>query len=215
MLKHALMATAVTFAAMSVQAQTVLISEGFENVAGLAAAGWVFQNASTPAAAGNTDWFQGDNTSAFAAQSGPSNSYIASNYLAAPAGGFIDNFLYTPTISLEAAVTLTFWARGSGGGFSDSFAVFGCTTANCSSFTQVVGDTVAVDGWTQYTALLGAQGAGSTGRFAFEYFGQADTSNYFGIDTVNVTAVPEPETYALMGLGLVALVLVRRRRSAS
>lgn len=35
----------------------------------------------------------------------------------------------------------------------------------------------------------------------------------FALDNVNVTVVPEPETFALMSLGLVAIAAIRRRRS--
>ena len=52
------------------------------------------------------------------------------------------------------------------------------------------------------------------GRFGFEYFGPSDSSNYLGIDTVTVTAVPEPGTYLLMGLGLAALGALRSRKAA-
>ncbi len=197
----------------SAQAVPTLLSEGFDDITTLAAAGWVFQNESSPKP--GTSWFQGDNTSAFAAQSGAANSYIASNFLAAPAGGFIDNFLITPTFSLMSDVTLTFWARGQIiNGFSDTFAVVAGTTVNGGpeSVAEVLGATVALGDWTQYTVILPGLGAGATARFGFEYFGPADTSNYMGIDTVTV-AVPEPETYALMAFGLAALA-VRRRMSA-
>lgn len=205
-------------AALMGPAHGALLTEGFDNVATLVANGWLFQNDSTPTP--GTPWFQGDNTSAFSAQSGAANSYIASNFLAAPSGGFIDNVLITPYFSLESTVTLTFWARADVvGGFSDSFAVLAGTTVNGNpeTVTQVLADTVALGDWTQYTVVLANQGAGATGRFGFEYFGLADSSNYFGIDTVTVTAaaaVPEPGTYSLMALGLVALAL-RRRKSAS
>lgn len=189
-----------------------LLNEGFDNVAGLGASGWVFSNFSSPSA--GADWFQGDNTTAFSAQAGPANSYAASNFSAAPPGGFIDNILITPTFSLTSDVTLTFWARAEIiPGLSDNFAVLAGTTAAGGSeiVTQVLADTTALGDWTMYTVTLAGQGSGAVARFGFEYFGDADSSNYFGIDTVTV-AVPEPETYALMALGLAALALHRRNR---
>jgi hypothetical protein len=213
MLKRALMGAAITLAALSAQAQTVLLNEDFSNVAGLGAAGWFLQNDSFPAA--TNDWFQG-NSGIFASQSGADGAYIAADFLSAPAGGFIDNLLITPFFSLASDVVLTFWARADIlEGFSDSFAVLAGIVPNGGSegVTQVFADTVATGGWTQYSVTLAAQGAGSMGRFAFEYFGNADTSNYIGIDTVTVTAVPEPGTYVLMAMGLGAIAFARRRRT--
>src|SRR6478609_2463871 len=57
----------------------LLLSEGFNNVASLGAAGWVFTNASTPV---GQSWFQG-NSGIFAAQSGAATSYAAANFLSA------------------------------------------------------------------------------------------------------------------------------------
>jgi hypothetical protein len=216
-MKIAKISAALALAGLASTSQAVtLLSEGFDDVSTLSGSGWVLANVSSPTA--GTNWFQGDNTTAFSSQSGAANSYIASNYLAAPPGGFIDNFLITPYFSLASDVTLTFYARGdgsAGAGFSDTFAVLAGTTALGGSelVTEVIHPTVAtVDGWTQYTVTLSGVGGGGVGRFAFEYFGDADSSNYMGIDTVTV-AVPEPETYALMALGLAALAL-RRRKSA-
>jgi len=217
-MKIARFTSALLLAALvgSAQAGPTLLSEGFDDVGTLAASGWVYQALSGPVALPNAGWFQGDNTSEFTAQSGPDSSYIASNFLASSPTGFIDTLLITPFFSLESDVTLTFWARTDNLGFSDSFAVLAGTTvgAGGEAVSQVLADTVAVGDWTQYTVQLAGQGAGATGRFAFEYFGSVDTSNYIGFDTVTVTAVPEPETYALMGLGLAALAL-RRRKSAA
>ena len=50
------------------------------------------------------------------------------------------------------------------------------------------------------------------GRICFRYVVD-DVSlagNYIGIDSVSITAVPEPSTYLLMGLGVAALLLRRR-----
>jgi hypothetical protein len=69
-----------------------------------------------------------------------------------------------------------------------------------------------VTDWTQYNLSVDALG---TGRFAFRYFGEADTLNYVGLDTVSVvTAVPEPSTWAMLGAGLGLLGLRRRKLQA-
>lgn len=214
-MKIAKLISALLLTGLMGSAQAVnLVSEGFDDVSTLGASGWVFSNFSYPSA--GTDWFQGDNTTAFPAQAGAPNSYIASNFTAAPPGGFIDNVLITPTFSLVSDVTLTFWARGDiVPGLSDTFAVLLGTTAvgGSEDVTEVMGETTALGEWTKYTVTVAGMGSGALGRFGFEYFGDADTSNYLGIDTVTV-AVPEPETYALMALGLAVLALRRRKAVA-
>ncbi len=56
----------------------------------------------------------------------------------------------------------------------------------------------------------------SSVRIAFEYYGSFTTSNYLGIDSISVTsAVPEPATALLMGLGLAGIAQLRRRRMAA
>ena len=45
-----------------------LVSEGFDDITTLPGNGWVLANVSSPSA--GTPWFQGDNTTAFTAQSG-------------------------------------------------------------------------------------------------------------------------------------------------
>ncbi|MBC8056572.1 MAG: PEP-CTERM sorting domain-containing protein [Rhizobiales bacterium] len=213
MLKHALMATAMAFAATSAQAQTVLINEGFDSVAGLAGSGWVQTNLSSPI--GSSNWFQG-NTGVFSAQSGAAASYIGANFESAAAGGTLANWLITPTFSTELAGTVSFWANAAIDlPFADTIA-FGMSTGSSSTGAFTLGSPVTLTGgWTQYDFAYAAQGAGSLGRFAIAYTGLADNANYIGIDTFSVTTapIPEPSTYGLMALGIAALAIVRRRRS--
>lgn len=200
----------------SVQAAP-LLSEGFNNIGTLSGAGWSLTNNSTPTSASNLGWFQG-NTGVFAAQSGADDSYIASNFNAAPVGGTINNVLTTPSFSLASGVALTFWARADVfDPYFDTFAVFlrTPTIGGGELVSQVLADTVALGSWTQYTVNIAGQGVGAAGRFAFEYVGPADTSNYFGIDTVDINSVggstvPEPSTSALFGIALLGLMRNRR-----
>ena len=198
------------------------LTEGFDNVATLAGSGWVQTNNSLPV--GTTGWFQG-NTGVFASQAGAADSYIAANYLNAavqvdPAvpGGKVDNWLISPELSLVGGAVLTFYTRTEDPAFGDTLQV----TFSSGSGIAVGGFTTLLlnvdpypsSAWTSFSAALPSA---ASGRFAFRYV-VADNSiagDYIGIDSVNVTAaVPEPQTYALMALGVAALAL-RRRKSAS
>jgi hypothetical protein len=72
-------------------------------------------------------------------------------------------------------------------GFSFTTADFGTNLDNQANL------------WFRVVALSGSTGTGSRDSFA--------------IDNFNVTAIPEPSTYALIALGLGALVVLRRRAS--
>ena len=210
-LRRAAVAAGLAVAAVAAHAQFVAVNEGFENVAGLPAAGWVLNNASTPI--GTTGWFQAG-PGFFDAFAGSQFSYIAANFNNAAAGGTIANFLFTPVFTTEGGSTVSFWARSIGeDGFVDHIRVgrtMGGTTAG--DFIQIGGDITLTDTWTQYTFGIAKQPVGATGRAVIEYFGVADTSDFVGVDSLTVNVVPEPETWALFGLGLAALGVVKRRR---
>lgn len=188
-----------------------VLNEGFADVAG--ASGWVQVNASVPP---GSAWFQG-NTDLFPAQSGPADSYAAANYLGAVGSGSVDNWLITPTLDLSGITQLSFYTRRADeAGFNDVLEVrfspgSGTDTAGFSTLLATVGGSTAYPlDWQQFSASIAETGSG---RFAFRYIGPADTLSYIGLDTVNVvTAVPEPASWLMLGLGIALLPLLGRVR---
>ena len=140
-------------AATGSQAITVL-SEGFDNVATLPAAGWVQVNNST--APLGTSWFQG-NAGIFAASSGAANSYIAANFLSTgSAAGAVSNWLMTPEVALDATSVLSFLVQTAGDGFLDKIEVRLSTSGastNVADFSTVLGSFQAstLTGWVGLT----------------------------------------------------------------
>lgn len=212
----------LAFAAVSSHAAPIF-TEGFDNVGSLAVSGWVLTNNSSPI--GSTGWFQG-NTGIFDAASGAANSYVAANFENAAAGGAISNWLISPTLTFSGPVALDFALRMNAD-LTDTVEVYfssagaassvGSTTTSTETFSLLTsfsassGDT----GWLNQSVTFGSGGANS-GRFAFRYV-VGDTfaaGDYIGIDSVSVSAVPEPTSALLMALGVAGLAAVRRRRSA-
>jgi hypothetical protein len=221
MFKHALVASAAVLALSQAHAN-VLLSEGFDDITALP--GWVQLNESVPV--GTTSWFQG-NASVFEAHSGAANSYIGANFNNTSGVGTIANWLMTPELSFALGADLSFYSRAIGQmGFPDRLEVR-LSTAGASTDPADFGTLLLAinpdvepgvypEAWTEFTASIPA---GGMGRIGFFYtvpdagpFG--DNSNYIGIDTVTVTAVPEPGTWLLMGLGIAGLAGWARRRTA-
>lgn len=223
-LKQAVSALVVC-AATSGSSAAVLLSETFENVAGLAGSGWVLTNNSQPL--GDSGWFQG-NAGVFAAADGPADAYAGASFTGAGAGGVLSNWLITPELALDESPSLSFALRLLGDGFLDTVEVYfssagasadvGSTATSTGDFSLLDSFASDVDtGWVVQSLSAGALASGTTGRFAFRFF-VADTDtdgNYVGIDSVLVRTgtapVPLPATLALAGLGLVALAGLRRR----
>ena len=185
----------------------VVLTEGFDDVNALP--NWSFINDSNPA---GLSWFQG-NASIFPAQAGAADAYIAANFLSAAGGaGSLGNWLVTPALSLLGPSTLSFFARADKQpGFNDTLEVLFSSGVGLSSFEliSVVGgiDTFPTS-WQQFNASVDYTG---TGRFAFRYTGDAAASNYIGLDTVNITTVPEPSAYLMLLVGLGGLAWLRRK----
>ena len=203
-LHSTLLASALALAGTAHAATTTLVSEGFDSVSTLASHGWVLTNNST--AGGTTGWFQGEDF-IFPSQAG-TNSYAAANFNNAPVGGTIDNWLISPEFSTATRGYVSIWLRGAADdGFADTVK-FGFSNGSSDTSAFATGALVTATGdWTQYTFAFAA---GSTGRFAVEYTGLADVSDYVGVDTLRIAAVPEPATWALFALGLAGVVARRR-----
>jgi hypothetical protein len=192
-----------------------LLSEGFENVAGLGGSGWVQTNLSNPV---GLSWGQGF-VGPFAAQSGLADSYAVANFESAAfgSGGVIDNWLITPTLSFDSLNTVSFWTRTifNPSIFPDrlelrlSLAGADAATTNFSTVLVAVNPNLTQTGypnsWTQYTASFAAV-PGTTGRLGFRYTVPSSfNADFIGLDTVEVTAVPEPVSAVLLLAGLAGL----------
>ena len=210
MMKKAIVALAISGMAMSAQAGA-LLNEGFENVADLAGKGWVLNNASTPPGV-TSGWAQGSPT-VFPALSGASNSFASANYLNAAAGGDLNNWLITPEFSTGInGATVSFWLRADAFADTSDQLAFGFSNGSSalSDFTLASPVTVGTDGWVRYVASIG--GGNGNARFALQYTGAADFANYVGVDSLQVSEVPEPSTMLSLFAGAMGLALVRRRK---
>ncbi len=220
----AALAASWAITAAPAQADT-LLSEGFDNVAGLAVSGWVQTNLSSPVGLG---WGQGF-VGPFAAQAGPADAYAVANFESAAfgSGGVIDNWLITPALSFGALNTVTFWTRTifNPSIFPDrlelrlSLAGAGSDTASFTTTLVSVNPDLTQIGypnaWTAYTASFAAA-PGTVGRLGFRYTVPSNfNADFIGLDTVAVTAVPEPQTALLMLAGLKLLLSARRLARSS
>jgi hypothetical protein len=190
-------------------------TEGFESVDALPAAGWLQVNTGAPP---RNPWFQG-NSGIFPAFAGPLDSYAGADFLSS-ASGVIDNWLISPELSIQPASVLSFATRSAGTqGFADVLEVLFSTGGGSALGAFMSLGTIGLAsaypaGWTVFSLALPDV---ASGRFAFRQLGTADTADYLGIDSVQVTLavpIPEPETWALMGAGLAALTFIGRRRKA-
>lgn len=211
-IKSIALATALLCGSWAAQAQGAL-AESFDNVAGLAGAGWQFVN--TSPSPGNT-WFQG-NAGIFTSASGAPDSYAAANFLSTTASsGAVSNWLITPQLQLDATSMVSFVARAAGDNFLDRVDVLLSTTGTAPGDFSLLGSysSATDNGWVaqSYSANLSAATA-SYIAFRYVVADVATAGNYLGIDNVSITAVPEPTTTLLLGIGLAGL-LARRRFSA-
>ncbi len=209
------------------------LNEGFDNVAGLVAAGWSLQNLSNPA--GTSTWFQG-NPGVFPAFSGATNSYIGANFNATTGANTISNWLLTPVQALANGATFSFQTRiptVAGTEFPDRLEVrlstagsstnVGATNASVGDFTTVLLtiNPTLVTGvypqvWTEFTVTISGLAAPTTGRIGFRYFVESggpggDNSNYIGLDDVKYCAAVVTPTATPSGPTATPVVILDKK----
>jgi hypothetical protein len=229
-------ALAAALLATGLHAGAASLTEGFTTVV---PAGWTMINNSDNAAAAalattQSGFFQGA-SAVFSAQAGATTSYAAASFNSTIESGTISAWLITPTLTFNNGDLLTFYTRTLAlSAFPDALEVrfsnvggtsVGSTSSDVGTFTTTllsINPGLATGGypeaWTQYSVSITGLSGPTSGAIAFRYFVTnggpfGDNSNYIGIDTVNITAVPEPAAYLMLALGL-GLVAVRRNKGA-
>jgi hypothetical protein len=229
--KSALLPLALAFSlGFSGAASADALTEGFENGV---PAGWTINNLSNPT--GGTSWYQGS-TDVFDAYEGPADSFLAANYNSVDTAGPISTWLILPSGTYNNGDTLSFYTRTSTGSeWADNlevrFSNVGGTNVGSNENSVGTFGTLLLsvnpnedatgypDEWTQYSVTLSGLSGATQGAFAFRYtvtdggaFGS--DSNYIGIDSVSVSAVPEPSAYLMLGVGAGLLAFMRKRKAS-
>ena len=185
-------------AAFTMNAQ--LLTEGFDDITTLV--GYTVLNVSDIP---NTDFFQG-NTDVFIAQSGPDDSYLATNY-AATSGSTIDLYIILPALELENGDELTFFTSTvAGSAWPDRLEVridpdgsgANPTSDDTGSYTELLLEINPYlltggypESWSYQTVIVSGLAEPTTTSLAFRYWvtdggPEGANSNYIGIDTMEI-----------------------------
>ena len=213
MIRKSLLAALMVGASAFAQADPVM-QESFDNIGSLGGNGWIMSNLSTPGGL-TASWYQGD-TSIMTSRGG-TNSFLQADFSNAAADGVLNNWLISPTFSVVGGATVSFWLRAAPEPphYTDTISV-GFSDGSSAPLMFTMGNQfkASVDGWTQYTFQAPTNTTGIA-RFGINYNGLANTSSYIGIDSFEVSPVPEPASVAMLGAGLLVLLGVHRRRRAA
>lgn len=149
---------------------------------------------------------------------------------------FINSWLITPEFTMNNGDTISFFTRqtdyynGQTPSYPNSLDVrlstngastnigsgpsgVGDFTTSLVSVNLALSDTGYPETWTQYTATITGLSGPTQGRIGFQY--ALDPANsvgsYIGVDSFSYTAVPEPSSFVLIGMGLAGVAYRRTR----
>lgn len=168
--------------------------------------GWNALNLSSPI--GTLSWF-GGNPANFPAFNGPTNGYILVNYQSGSGVSTLNNWLFTPPVTVQNGDKISFYTRTfTGSPYPDRIelrqSVQGASSTNPSGLTNVgsystlcltVNSSLAAGGypetWTKYTYTVSGLTGQVSSRFALRYTvtdggPNGNNSNGIGIDAFQV-----------------------------
>ncbi len=168
--------------------------------------GWTSTNLSSPI--GTTSWFTG-NSANFISFNGPDNGYIGVNFNSGAGLSTLNNWLMSPTITVQNGDQVSFYTRTIGGSpYPDRIelrqSILGASSTNPSGLTNVGSYTTLCltvnseltqggypETWTKFTYTVTGLTGQVSSRFAIRYTVAnggplGDNSNYIGVDAFQV-----------------------------
>lgn len=209
-MKKKLLFLSFLLVSLASQAQN-LITEGFDDITTLPAAGWSSTNQSATIGT-NPNWFQGNpfvDGGPFDSYAGAPNSYVACNFNSVTGANTISNWLISPVVSLVNGDVITFYSRTvDAPAFADRLQLR-ISTNGAASVNPVgeagVGDyttlaleinpTLSASGypnvWTQYSYTVSGLPTATNCKIAFRYFVTSGgpsgaNSDFIGVDSFSV-----------------------------
>ncbi|OYU82343.1 MAG: hypothetical protein CFE23_01090 [Flavobacterium sp. BFFFF1] len=191
---------------------TTLLTEGFEDVPGLANNGWLLLNKSNPVGTLTNSYFQGE-TNVFTAETGSNNGYAGVNFNSTGAQGTISSWMITPELTVQNGDIITFWSRtvlydpgateyadrlefrmstaGENSVNPTDENSLGTFTNKLLSINPDLNTSVYPQTWTRYNMVVSGLSGPTSCKFAFRYFVTnggpgGSNSNYVGIDTFTI-----------------------------
>lgn len=148
---------------------------------------------------------------------------IASGFAATAPGSFVDSVLQFTVSTRDGSAGLTGLSLNTNGtstgtglaSVSENFCVGGTSTVNCATLRNISVQSVGGIGLNN-SAILGGVARLAVSKDIIVSAGNSGTATTSLVDNQfsNNNTVPEPATFALIGLGLGGIALARRRRAA-